>query len=345
MKKIIGYILALFTAITYGQSPLVKAEIDTANIRIGEQFEYKISVNQTENVIIPKLDNLKGLEVVDTLKLDTLKNKLIQKYILTGFDSGAFYIPRQQVFVRNQAHLTDSLLVNVATIAVDTTKIKKFPIKGIKSEPYQFDDFKVYVYWIIAILIIVATALYLALKRSTKSDSEQEIISLPPYQQALRSLHLLDEKLLWQNNKLKEYYSELTDIIRTYLEREINIPALEQTTHELIDTLEDFSAAESIIAEKETVRKLEKLLQQSDLVKFAKSKPLAHEIEADRNIAEFIINQLKPAITEEEISPEVIKPVAVVQKPTIEKPKLLVKIVVLVLVIALISLVAIGIVR
>ena len=136
MKKQIFYILLFISTISFAQKPMVKAEIDTTNIRIGEQFQLKISVDETQNVIIPKIQ-LKGLEVIDSTRIDTIKNSLIRRYILTGFDSGAFYIPQQQIFVKNQAFLTDSILINIATIAIDTAKVKKFPIKSIKKEPYM----------------------------------------------------------------------------------------------------------------------------------------------------------------------------------------------------------------
>ena len=147
MKKQIFYILLFISTISFAQKPMIKVEIDTTNIRIGEQFNLQISVDEIQNVIIPKLE-LKGLEIIDSTKIDTIKNSLIRRYVLTGFDSGSFYIPQQQIFVKNQAFLTDSLLVNVATIAIDTTKVKKFPIKSIKSEPYTFDDFRIYIYLI-----------------------------------------------------------------------------------------------------------------------------------------------------------------------------------------------------
>jgi hypothetical protein len=143
--EVIGFFFFFISSLAFAQQKMVKVEIDTTNIRIGEQFNLKNSVNETQNVIIPKLQ-LKGLEIVDSTKVDTIRNSLIRKYILTGFDSGAFYIPQQQIFVKNQAYLTDSLLINIATIAVDTTKVKKFPIKSIKSEGYVFDDFKIYIY-------------------------------------------------------------------------------------------------------------------------------------------------------------------------------------------------------
>ena len=291
----IGVLFILLTCFfSFSQNEMVKASIDTANIRIGEQFNLKIRVGKTKNVILPKLQ-LKGLEIVDSTKIDTLKNSLIRKYILTGFDSGSFYIPRQQIFVRNQAFLTDSLLVNVATIAIDTTKIKKFAIKSIKSEPYIFDDFKIYIYLLLTALAIIGFWVYWFVIRKQKEDEEVATYStLPPYEEAIFRLNELDEKLLWQNNKIKEYYSELTEIVRGYIERELKVPALERTTDEIIETLTDFNDSQSIITSKETIKKLKELLQEADLVKFAKSKPLALEIEEDRKDAENVISNLKP---------------------------------------------------
>ena len=279
---------------------MVKIEIDTTNIRIGEQFNLKISVDETQNVIIPKL-HLKGLEIVDSTATDTVKNSLIRKYILTGFDSGAFYIPQQQIFVKNQAYLTDSLLVNVATVAVDTTKVKKFPIKSIKSEPYTFDDFKIYLYLLLATLAIIGFWIYWFVIRKRKEEEEEPTYrALPPYEEAIYRLNELDEKQLWQNNQIKEYYSELTEIVRGYIERELNVPALEKTTDEVLEMLKDFKDSEVILTSQETIDKLKSLLREADLVKFAKSKPLAPEIEEDRKDAQDIVGNLKPKPVVEE---------------------------------------------
>jgi hypothetical protein len=273
---------------------MVKAEIDTTNIRIGEQFQLKISVDETQNVIIPKIQ-LKGLEVIDSTRIDTIKNSLIRRYILTGFDSGAFYIPQQQIFVKNQAFLTDSLLINIATIAIDTAKVIKFPIKSIKKEPYTFDDFKIYIYLILAILAIIGFWIYwFVIKKRKETEDAPTYRTLPPFEEAILRLNELDEKLLWQNNKVKEYYSELTEIVRGYIERELKVPALEKTTDEVLEMIKDFKSADSIETSKETIDRLKDLLREADLVKFAKSKPLAIEIEDDRRDAEFIIGHLKP---------------------------------------------------
>jgi hypothetical protein len=305
MKKQLQYILLVFSVVAFAQQqPIVKAELDTTNIRIGEQFEFKITIQDTANVIIPKLDTLIGIEVIEDKKIDTIKNQLIKRYLLTSFDSGSYYIPQQQIFIRQRLHLTDSLLIAVATIAVDTTKQKMFPIKAIQSEPYQFDDYKQYVWYVILALIVIAIGLvlYVVFKKKTATKAEIVIPALPPFEEAIQKLQELDGKLLWQNNQVKKYYSELTEIVRGYIERELKVPALESTTDELVESLKDFNASQSISTTKETIKKLRDLLREADLVKFAKSKPLSDQIEFSRKEAEEIVTELKP---EEEEVPEI----------------------------------------
>ena len=297
IRKFGFLLILLLTIVSFSQKrPLVNAEIDTTNIRIGEQFNLKISVNEIKNVIIPKLE-LKGLEVVDTAKTDTLKSSLVKKYTITGFDSGSFYIPQQQIFVKNQAFLTDSLLVNVATIAIDTSKIKKFPIKSIKSEPYVLDDFKGYIWIALVVLLLVGILVYLLFFRKKKETVEEVVIPLKPaYEEAIEKLQQLDEKLLWQNNKIKEYYIELTGIVRNYIGRDIEIPTFEQTSNEIIELIEAQNSKKKLGLSKETIATIHSLLKNADLVKFAKSKPLSHEIEDDRKFAELIITKIQPKV-------------------------------------------------
>ena len=297
MKKSLLYIFLLISTISFSQkSSLVLIEIDTTNIRIGEQFNLKISVEETDNVIIPKLE-LKGLEVIDSIKVDTIKNSLIKRYVLTGFDSGSFYIPQQQIFVKNQAYLTDSLLVNVATIAVDTSKIKKFPIKSIKTEPFILDDFKGYIWIVLLVILAIGLLVYFFVFRKKKEELQEEIITIiPAFEEAISKLHQLDEKLLWQNNKIKQYYSELTEIVRNYLGRDIEIPTFEQTSDEIIMLIKIQNDEKKLGLSKETLKIITSLLRNADLVKFAKAKPLSNEIEGDRKCAELIIKKIQPKI-------------------------------------------------
>ncbi|MAD97531.1 MAG: hypothetical protein CMB99_09430 [Flavobacteriaceae bacterium] len=295
MKKcVLIFATILFSSLGFAQNPKVKLDLNTSSIRIGEQINAKLTISETENVILPKFELNPGLEIVDSTKVDTINNMLIRKYVITGFDSGAFYIPQQQIFIRNQAFLTDSILVNVATVKVDTTQVKKYPIKAIKDEPYVFDDFKLYIYLGLLALAIIGFWIYYFVFRKKKTETEDGPVyrKLPPIEEAMHHLKELDDKLLWQNNKVKEYYSELTDIVRTYIEKELQIQALEKTSDEIIDMLKDFHHAETILTSTETIQKLKELFQEADLVKFAKSKPLAVEIEEDRKDAEEVIKNL-----------------------------------------------------
>jgi len=154
--------------------------------------------------------------------------------------------------------------------------------------------------------VLIGVLLYFVLKKKKEIAEEIIVPEIPPFEEAIQKFHELDEKLLWQNNQVKEYYSELTGIVRTYIERELSIPALESTTDELIDTLNDFNEINSIATTKENIQKLRGLLRESDLVKFAKSKPMAEKIELSRKEAEEVVNELKPVIEENnpEIKPE-----------------------------------------
>ncbi len=297
MKK---YILLIFLCVSsFAFAQEVKVKVDTTNIRIGEQFNFQISVNDTANVIIPKLENLKGLEIVEDIPTDTLDKNLIKKYLLTSFDSGAYYIPSQQVFIRNRAYITDSILINVATVAIDTTKQKMFPIKAIQSEPFTFDDFKPYIIWIVLALLLIAGLIYYLKTRKKKEVVEKEVvIAIPAFEEALAKLKELDEKLLWQNNKVKQYYTELTDIIQHYLGRDVEIPTAELTSSEIIELVETQNHSRKLGIERDTLKNLGLLFKNADLVKFAKSKPLSHEIEGDRRLAERIISNIQPKVRE-----------------------------------------------
>lgn len=287
--------LYLFPFTIFAQK--VSVEADTTNIRIGEQFEYQITVGDTANVIMPKLGGITGLEIVEDLPLDTVKNNLLKKYILTGFDSGAFYIPSQQVFVRNRAYITDSILINVATVAVDTLKQKMFPIKSIQSEPWVFDDFKPYLIWVVlGILLIAALIIYLRTRKKKEPLEKVVIPTIPAFEEAIAKLKELDEKLLWQNNRVKEYYTELTEILQNYLGKDVEIPTQELTSSEIIELVKTQNKTRHLGIEQNTLKNLHLVLKNADLVKFAKSKPLSHEIEVDRKLTENIISNIQPKI-------------------------------------------------
>lgn len=296
MKKFLVYSIFFIGVIGFSQQNPVTVNVDTTSIKIGEQIQFKISVKEINNVIFPKLqlDSLGKVEVVETLPIDTLKNSLEKKYLLTSFDSGQYIIPQQEVLISNKKYFTDSLMVNVATVKVDTTKQGLFEIKSIKSEPKTFDDYK-HLWWVlIPILLLIALILYFIFRK--KKEEIIPKVYVAPIQEAMQRLVELDSKQLLQQNKIKIYYSELTDIVRTYIEKDIKIPALESTTNELIETINDFNESSKLGISKETIQQLKKVLESADLVKFAKSKPIVEEIKSDRTIIENILKDTEGAV-------------------------------------------------
>ncbi len=326
-------IFMLMSYLSYTQNkPKVTVSVDTTKIRIGEQISYQLSVDNVETGVIfseLQLDVTGKIEIVETLDIDTLKNRLVRKYVLTSFDSGRYVIPQQKINVWSQEYTTDSIVVDVATVAVDTLKQKMFPIKAVHNEPYTFEDVKPYLWWILVVLLVLALILYLIFRK--KETLEEIEARIPPYDLALKRLKELDDKQLWQQNKTKKYYVELTDIVRAYIEREMRIPALESTTNDLIATITNINESSALNISDEALQKLQRLLKEADLVKFAKYTPLSNEIELHRDDAEDIVNSMHPSIAGSVTTNDVksIRKTIIVQKPTYKTPSMLVKILII----------------
>jgi hypothetical protein len=278
--------------------------------------------------------------VVESMPVDTLKSRFEKRYLLTSFDSGNYVIPRQTVLVNNLKYYTDSIRIKVLSVKVDTTKQGMFPIKSIKSEPKTFDDYKHLLWWLIPIALLIALILYLIFRK--KSEKEAVSIFIPPIEEALQRLKELDEKQLLKQNRIKDYYTELTDIVRTYIEKDTHIPALESTTNELIETISDFNESSELGIAKETIKDLQFILQGADMVKFAKSKPIVEEIRNDRGVVERIIKDTQSAVSEKRRKEEQLRgemteelPTQPVQKSNLKRNLLIVGAIVIVAVIAL----------
>ncbi len=295
MKYIFTSIICFCSMLLMAQSePNIHVQIDTTHIKIGEQLTFTINVPKNKQVTFTKLE-LDSLEVAQELPADTLKNSISKKYLITGFDEGHFYIKSQKVFLDTKEYFTDSLLVNVATVKVDTTSLAKYyKTKGIETEPYTFGEVwyrsQNYVYILLAVIAFIV-ALYF-LFRNKKEETKIIIPKIPPYLAATKELKDLEAKELWQNNKVKAYYSELTDIVRKYIGDELLVQALETTTDELMDLLKTENKQQNLGLEKETMLRLEGLLSQADFVKFAKQKPIESDIKGHESDARAVIETI-----------------------------------------------------
>ncbi len=256
-------------------------------------------------VLFPEGNLFGALEVLESYPTDTIRENfnyhLVKKYGLTQWDSGSYILPRLQITINDKAHFSDSLLLEFTPVAVDTLKQHMYDIKDIAQAEGFLGNWWMYVLSLL-LLIGLGYLVYVYLKKNQK-PKEEVIVYATPIEKATAHLKKLEQQHLVERGEVKAYYSELTDIARTYIEETIDIPAMESTTAELIDSFKKAIIRKKLSLTGETISNLEKVLKQADLVKFAKSKPLEFEIAEDRTKIEktiFKIHQSLPDIEEEE---------------------------------------------
>lgn len=300
-QLVLSVLMILFTSFSFGQ---VSSKVDTTQIRIGEQINYKINVEADSSalVVFPEGQTFLPMEAVEALDIDTTKNNakilLSRIYKLTQFDSGAYTIPRQKIIIGDKPFFTDSLKVMVNSIEVDTTKQGLYDIKPIIEVDKTGGNWWKYLLITLLLIGLVAFLLYWFIWRKKPLTEEEEIALLPPYDRAKIAIRKLDQSQFLLKSEIKKYYSELTLIIRKYLDEKVYDRAMESTTDELILRLQLLKDGNQIPLKKDTINNLQSILKRADLVKFAKSKPDTALAEMDRDIIDKEIDNVKASLPE-----------------------------------------------
>jgi len=294
--------LALISIKSYAQGDArVGARIDARQIAVGDQARLFIEAQNNPSsgrlqwTEIP--DTFNNLEVVEKGKIDTVKQGNIvtyrQRLLITGFDSGVFKIPAFVFSVIPNSGAaytiqTDSFPLLVQTVPVDTTK----GFKGIKGIIYVKSSWRDYIWLIIGgivfIVLIIFVVLYFVRNRKTKPLPQGPVETLQDY--TLRLLTALEARQLWQKKQVKEYYVELTDIVRNYIEARFQTAAMELTTDEMLaKTLEikEMQPYHDLLAQ---------ILSTADLAKFAKFQPLPQEHTDAMEKAKIFVTTSRPVI-------------------------------------------------
>lgn len=297
----LSLLFSFFAFVSYSQ---VTTTIDSTSIKIGQEITYKIEVeaDTTSVVVFPEGQTFMPLEVIESYKIDTTKREakynLIKKYGLTQFDSGRYTIPKQKVIVGSKTFLTDSLIVEVNNVVIDTTKQGLYDIKPIIEVNKGGGSWWKYLLVTLLIFAIIGVLLWWFIWRQKPLTEEEEIALLQPYDRAKLALKKLDESDYLQKEELKEYYSDLTFIIRKYLDEKVYDHALESTTYELISRLNLLKEGNQIDLKVEDISKIESILERADLVKFAKSAPNIELAKMDRNTIDLELDLVKEALPE-----------------------------------------------
>ena len=301
MKRLLYYTFLLVFPMLYAQE--VKVETNTKNIKIGEQIQYKVSVETPADtpVSFPEGQTFAPLEMVKTRAADTLRDggkyRLVKEYYLTQFDEGKYTIPSQKIRINNKDYFTDSLLVEVHTVAIDTLKQPLYDIKPIQEVKKPFTSYGLILTIIAAVLLLLIVAfVYFLFIRKKKFPFLQTQKKLPPFDRAIQDLKELQNSKYLIQSQHKEYYTRLTDIVKAYLEEEVHILAKESTTDELLTKINLLQEKGKLNLNQETITNLKRVLQTADLVKFAKNKPSDDNAEYDRETIENVVIKTKEAI-------------------------------------------------
>lgn len=304
------YLFCVLVLVSWFSFSQVTTSLDSTSIKIGEQIIYKIEVKSdtTDFVVFPEGQTFQPLEMIESFKIDTTKKDakyhLIKKYGLTQFDSGKYTIPTQKIVIGNKIFQTDSLLVEVNPVVVDTTKQGLYDIKPIIGVEKSPNYWWLYVLLVLLVFVLAGFLLYWFVWRAKPLTEEEKEALIPPYDRAKLALQELDNAGYLKREEVKAYYSDLTLIIRKYLDEKVYDHSLESTTDELIHRLQLLKDGNQIDLSKESIKNIETILKRADLVKFAKSKPDFELAKLDRNTIDVEIDHVKeslPEPTEEEL--------------------------------------------
>ena len=290
MKRIM--LLALLAFLSAGLSAQERApqtRLSRDTILIGDQIEWIIPLEMApgekcflEDIADPPAP---GVEIIKPLEIDTLKSArgclaIEGKVILTSFDSGSYYLPPLIAMIERKSGAVDTLYMEGPTLEVTTVPIDTatYVIKDLKGQIKYPLKFKELLPWIgLALLlglIIWALVRWIKMRRANRTFLGKPIVKDPPHIVALRTLDKIRKAKLWQNDKQKQFYTEVTDALRVYIAGRYGIVAMERPSGEMLSDLkkQDIEAG--------LYDNIAELFSRADLVKFAKYQASQQENEA-----------------------------------------------------------------
>jgi hypothetical protein len=303
--KLNNYIVSLlavllsFSNVNAQQDVVAKLTVDTTKILIGEPVQVVLQVSQPKSVSINWplfVDSMGKMEILEIFPIDTVPvedaNVLLrsQTFSITSFDSGVYIIP--EVYFdyalggdKTLSTYTDAISIEVFTVPVDTSLAIK-DIQPIMPAPTDLT----WLLWAIIgyhVLLLLMWFVIWKLNKSRLKEPEEvkaPVILIPAHVTALDALKVLEAEKLWQDGKMKLYFTRLTDIVRIYIEERWMVGAQELTTDEILNhgflrLIDPFNKED-----------LEKILRLSDLVKFAKWQAIASECELSMQLAVKFVN-------------------------------------------------------
>lgn len=317
IAMLLAWLFIFYSFPLSAQKASVQATVQPAEITIGEQalINLKVITPKSKRIQFPVYESeiVPGVEVISVLPPDTtIENDVMTltfKYVVTSFDSTLYYIPSMPVFDGTDTIFSNSFGFKVispvlkdSTVAyleklhtgqtdsINFEQLQLNDIKGIQKPPFVWTDY-LWILWIVLgllfILFLIAGLVFLLVRKKQKGYFFTPPVVLPPHVRAIKALDKLKKEKIWQQNREKEFYTSLTEILRRYMTERFHMKAMEMTSDEILSDLPKFSEADS------AYENMKQILTVSDLVKFAKYKPYADENDLSMMNAYLFVNQTR----------------------------------------------------
>ena len=315
MYLILFLFLNLFSA--QAQKVSAHATVQPPEILIGEQalINLQVIAPKDKEILFPVYQDsiVGGLEVLSMGNADTTVTDNVRtinvKYLVTSFDSTLYFVPSMPVsdgvdtvysnsfgLKVTAPELKDSTLAYLErlntgqTDSIDFDELRLNDIKPIQKAPFSWKDF-LSLLWIplviLILLAIIGSIIYLIVRKNKKGYFFTPPPVLPAHVRAMKSLDKIKEEKIWQQERYKEFYTQLTDVLRRYINERYGINSLEMTSGEILSIIRIKTEEDSIY------ENLKQVLIVADLVKFAKYKPFIDENDLSLMNSYFFVNQTK----------------------------------------------------
>jgi hypothetical protein len=335
--KYFSFIIALIFAFNVNAAtlPIVKARLDSVNLQMGRFTTLELTVDQPENLkgsfpifshldqsgVIPVCND--SVELRMPVAIDTVRDngslRISLKVPVQAFDSGFYHLPEFIYVAGKDTVRSNSVALKVIPVnASKDDKIDEYASLADPENPSILDyipDF-IYDYWwsLILVIILIAAIIYLLRRYREQGHILPKKPEPSPYEVATKNLALLKEKKLWEQGMEKEYYTELTEILRVYLQGRFGINAMEMTSRQILAAL---SKNPEIKDKRHYVRPI---LDMADFVKFAKVNPLPDDnVISYENACKFVEETKPLPVEQDEVATEADKKKKPLNKKSVAK--------------------------
>ena len=212
-----------------------------------------------------------------------------QELVIANFDTGKFEFPPCLAFLDSTTLFSNAIPFTIQLVETEENKIKNIkPIFDVNISFFEYFMYylKKFGWWIVLCVALVIATYYVIKKWKRKSEEIDTEPQIPVEVKLLERLNSLKTKKLWENGHFKAYYSEISEVIWSFVAYRYQIPTFEKTSNEILESLKWVSIDNTYLKELSTFFTL------SDGVKFAKINPLEKDnIHAIEMAIKFIENE------------------------------------------------------